>query len=182
MVTVQITSPENVISPVLEKQIRKHIEKLELFFDRIISCRVVVKLQQNHKHQGKLYNVRIELGVPSKELVVTRHFHEDLYVAIRDSFNAMKRQLEGYTRILQGKVKKHNGVLHGHIVKLLPQEGYGFIAGIDGTEYYFSITNVTHPQFEHLHIGDPVEYIAEPLNEGWQAQHVVKERKHQPAA
>jgi hypothetical protein len=42
--------------------------------------------------------VRIDLTVPGAELVVSRdpeldHGHEDVYVAIRDAFDAARRQL-----------------------------------------------------------------------------------------
>jgi cold shock CspA family protein len=67
-------------------------------------------------------------------------------------------------------------VSHGHVTRLLSDEGYGFIEGVDGTEYYFSVTNVHYPRFDQLTIGDAVEYIPEPVNDGWQAQHVVKEK------
>ena len=90
-------------SDFIEARIREKVEGLEKYFDRITSCRVVVEAPERHHHKGKLYHLRIELGVPGKEIVVSRkhhddHSHEDVYVAIRDAFKAAKRQLEDYTR------------------------------------------------------------------------------------
>ncbi len=177
MLPVQITIRDFDFSPALEEHIRKRAEKLTRVCNRISSCRVVIELPQKHKHQGKLYNVRIDMTLPGrKELAVTRKCDEDVYVAIRDAFDAVERQLEEHSRIRHGQVKTHNAVMHGHITRLIPEEGYGFITGVDGTEYYFSITNVHHPHFNQLAVGDAVEYIAHAVNEGWQAHHVVKER------
>lgn len=176
MLPVQITIRDIPFSPAIETLIRKRTEKLHQFYDRICSCRVVVELPQKHKHQGKLYNVRIDVTVPGKELVVTRKQDEDIYVAIREAFNAIVRQLEEHSRKRHGRVKTHNDVMYGHVVRMMPREGYGFIDGIDGNEYYFSVTNVSYPNFDQLIIGDAVEFHVEMLSDGRQAQHVIKER------
>lgn len=173
---LQITCKDIPLTPAVESNIRKKAEKLKKFYDRIINCRVVIELPQKHKHQGKLYNVRIDVSVPGKELVVTRKIDQDIYVAVRDAFAALTRQLEEHARKRQGNVKTHENVMHGFIARLLPDEGYGFIEGMDGNEYYFSLTNVSFPHFQQLSVGDPVEYLAEALDEGWQAHRVTRER------
>jgi cold shock CspA family protein len=66
--------------------------------------------------------------------------------------------------------------MHGYVARIIPDEGYGFIEGTDGHEYYFSMTNMSYPEFEQLMIGDAVEYFPETLKQGRQAQHVIKER------
>lgn len=178
MFPVQITIRDIPVSPTLdyETHIRKKAEKLQHFYDRITSCRIVIELPQKHKHQGKLYNVRIDITVPGKEFVTTRKCNQDIYVAIRDAFHAIERQLEEHARKRHGRVKTHNHVIQGRVVRLVAKEGYGFIEGTDGNEYYFSMTNVHYPSFEQLAIGDSVEYCPEVLSDGWQAQHVVKTR------
>lgn len=99
-------------SDALEARIREKTAKLEQFCDRIISCKVAVEAAHHHHHQGNLYHVRIDLSVPSKHIVVSRErhdrqAHEDVYVAVRDAFEAAKRQLEEYVRIQRGEVKNH---------------------------------------------------------------------------
>ena len=96
-------------SEALENHIRDKADKLEILNEQIISCRVLVELPHQHKHQGKSYNVRIDIGVPGKEIVVNRDSHEDVYVALRDGFDAAKRQLEDFTRKQRGDVKHHEG-------------------------------------------------------------------------
>ena len=99
-------------SEALAAGIRAKVEKLEEFFDRITSCRVVVEAPHRSHHQGNLYRVRIQLHVPNRELVVGRESHdarehEDPYVAVRDAFDAARRQLDDYVDELRGETKLH---------------------------------------------------------------------------
>lgn len=178
MLPVQITIRDIDASPAIESIIRKRVERLQKFYDRISSCRVVVELPQKHKHQGKLYNVRIDLTVPKKELVVTRKENQDVYIAIRDAFTAIERQLEEHARKRHGRIKTHDEVMHGYIARIMPADGYGFIEGTDGNEYYFSTTNVNHNDFNRLIIGVAVEFIAVQQNDGWQAHRVIIKERH----
>lgn len=104
---LQITVRNIEHSDALETRIRDKAQKLEEFCKHIMSCRVVVEAPHKHHHQGKQFNVRIEIGVPGNEIVVNRDHHEDVYVALRDAFNAAKRQLEDYARKIRGDVKTH---------------------------------------------------------------------------
>jgi ribosomal subunit interface protein len=106
---LQITLRGMDHSDALETHIREKAEKLEALNPQIISCRVVVELPHQHKHQGKAYNVHIDIGVPGKEIVVNRENNEDVYVALRDGFDAAKRQLDDFARIQRGEIKHHEG-------------------------------------------------------------------------
>lgn len=85
----------------------EHAQKLESFAPDIMACRVGIDLEQKHKHQGRPFSVRIDLTLPGHELVVNRVQHEDVYVALREAFDNMKRQLEDVVRIRRGQVKQH---------------------------------------------------------------------------
>ena len=106
-IPLQITIRGFEHSDALETHIREKADKLDEFFDRIMSCRVVVEVPHKHHHQGKQFNVRIDIGVPGSEIVVNRDHAEDVYVALRDAFDAAKRQLEDYARKIRGDVKTH---------------------------------------------------------------------------
>lgn len=99
-------------SPAVETRIREKAAKLERLYNRIIACTVVVEAPHRHHHKGKLYSVHIDISVPGKDLVVDRakpldHAHEDVYLAVRDAFNAAERQLEDHARRTRGDVKNH---------------------------------------------------------------------------
>jgi ribosomal subunit interface protein len=100
-------------SEAVEARIREKVGKLDKFNSHIMSCKVAVEADHHHHHQGNLYHIRIDITTPGKEIVVSRghhdnQAHEDVYVAIRDAFNAAARQLEDYVRIQRGEVKSHN--------------------------------------------------------------------------
>ena len=106
-IPLQITIRDMEHSDALEAHIRDKAQKLDEFFDHIMSCRVVVETPHKHQHQGKQFNVRIDIGVPGSEIVVNHDHHEDVYVALRDAFDAAKRQLEDYARKIRGDIKTH---------------------------------------------------------------------------
>jgi ribosomal subunit interface protein len=106
-IPMQITIRDMEHSEALEARIREKAQKLDEFFNHIMSCRVVVEMPHKHHHQGKQFNVRIDIGVPGNEIVVNRDHAEDVYVALRDAFSAAKRQLEDYARKVRGDVKTH---------------------------------------------------------------------------
>jgi ribosomal subunit interface protein len=93
-------------SDAVEQAVWGHAAQLERFFDRITSCRVVVARPQHHRHHGDLFSVRVDLTVPGEEIVANRErrfdrAHEDVYVALRDAFDAARRQLEDHVRRLR---------------------------------------------------------------------------------
>lgn len=94
-------------SDALESGARAHAHKLELFAADIMSCRICIDLEQKHKHQGRPFGVRIDLTIPGHELVVNRVQHEDAYVALRDAFDSMKRQLQDVVQRRRGQEKQH---------------------------------------------------------------------------
>ncbi len=140
---LQITSRNVSLSEAAGDIIKEKAAKLETFYDRIIACRVLVDAPHRHKHQGVFYNVRLDITVPGGEIVVKREPNEDLYVAIRDSFDAARRQLQSFVRRQRGEVKIHDTAPSGQANDLpsdLPgdlQEAYGVIETIDGREVYF---------------------------------------------
>lgn len=126
---LQITFRHMDSSPAVEARVRDEAAKLERFFDRITSCRVVIEAPHRHHQQGRGYQISIDIGVPGREIVVKHEpslhaslaqsetgeweksleahpEHKDIYVAIRDAFAAARRQLEDYARILRGDVKR----------------------------------------------------------------------------
>lgn len=107
MLSVQVTMKDMPSSPALENHIKLKAQKLQLFTDKITSCKVIVEVPQKHKRQGKIFGVHIDLVVPGKELVVSHKQSEDVYIAIRDAFNALERQLEKYVEKRSGHVKHH---------------------------------------------------------------------------
>ena len=111
-VPLQIRFHDLEPSEFVEAAVRKHAERLERFNSRIISCRVSVAAAHKRHHKGNLYRVTVDVRTPAGEVAVSRspeahHEHEDVYVAIRDAFNAARRRLQDRARVQRGKVKTH---------------------------------------------------------------------------
>ena len=94
-------------SEALQNAIREKAEKLERYYDHIVSCRVVLSLEGRHKRHGRQFTVHIDLKVPGGEIAVSHVHDEDLQVALRDAFDAARRKLEDYLREERGDVKRH---------------------------------------------------------------------------
>lgn len=112
-VPLQIVFEHVEHSDAVETAIRKEARKLERFYDRITSARVVIDRPQHRRNKGDAYNVRIHLALPAgKQVDITREpgpdeRHENPYVTIRDAFDAAGRQLQDQAHILNGTVKSH---------------------------------------------------------------------------
>lgn len=182
---LQITFRDIPRSDALHKDICEKAAKLEQFYDRIMACRVVVEAPHSHHHQGNLYHIRIDLTVPGGELVVNRapkehHAHENPYVAVRDAFDAARRQLQNYAKKQRGKVKYHETPSHGEISEIIPVQDFGRIQGSDGKDIYFHRNSVIDGDFDSLQVGDEVWFSEEPGDDGVQAStvHIVGKHHH----
>jgi cold shock CspA family protein/ribosome-associated translation inhibitor RaiA len=196
---VQMTFRNMDTSTAVAARIQEEADKLDRYFGRITSCRVIVEAPHRHHRYGDPFHIRIELGVPGKELVVTheptlkheaqgewhKHLepgvpHKDVYVAIRDAFKAVRRQLQDYVRCLRHDVKMHRPAPHAKVSKLFYKEGYGFIETPDGREIYFHKNSVLNSSFEHLDVGDEVTFSEEPGDKGPHATSIRLDAKHNP--
>lgn len=180
-IPLQITFRNMDPSPAVEAKVRERAVLLERFHERITSCRVVVECQHHHHRQGNLYHVNIDLTVPGAEIVAGRaapqhQAHEDVYVALRDAFDAARRQLENRARRQRGEIKSHAVPAHGRISVL--NSDYGHIEAADGRIVYFHRNSVVGTDFAKLAAGDEVRFSDAPGDEGPQATTVHVVGKH----
>lgn len=95
-------------SEAVEAEIRKRADKLAQWTDRIMRCDVTIETSGKHKQQGHCYEVRIDLTIPGAEIALNRiHPNEDIYVAVRDAFDALTRKLQELLQLQRGEVKAH---------------------------------------------------------------------------
>jgi len=181
-VDLKMTFRDVPSSPAVEAAVREKVDKLAQFYDRIMSCHVVVAASHPHHQKGTLYNVRIDLTVPGGELVVNREpgksgAHHDVYVSVRDAFDAARRRLQDYSRRRRGEIKSHQPEAVAHVSQLF-SEGYGFIETPDGRELYFHENSVLEG-FRHLALGSAVHFKEEQGEKGPQASSVkLLSRQH----
>ena len=180
---LQITFRNMAPSPTIEAKVQEQSKRLDRYYNRITSCRVVIEAPHRHHNKGKLYRVVVELSVPDGKLVASREpdqrqEHQDPYVAVRDAFSAIKRQLDGYSTKRRGGVKTHEAPPHGRIVQLVPEKDFGLIETSDGREIYFHRNSVMEVPFDKLEVGTEVRFAEETGEEGPKATTVHVVGKH----
>jgi ribosome-associated translation inhibitor RaiA len=94
----------------LAADVREDAEKLSQFYDRIQSCRVTVEAPHRHQTKGKRFHVRIHIAVPDETIDVARDAdedpgHQDIRAALRDAFDAARKQLQEYAAQRRGDGK-----------------------------------------------------------------------------
>jgi ribosomal subunit interface protein len=172
MLQLQIKPTDIALTPEVEGYIRERAGRLDAYYDSILTCRVILEAPVGHHRKGGPFEVRIDLDVPGAVLALTRQSADDLHVAIRKAFEAAQRRLEDYARKQRGQVKVSEVPPRGRILRLFPQDGYGFLEAPDGHEVYFHQNSVLEPGFDTLAVGAEVRFVEEPGDEGPQASTV----------
>ncbi len=184
VVPLQIAFENIGHSDAIEARVREEVNKLEQFYERITSARVVIGRPQHRHHKGDTYRVRIHLTMPgAPDIVINRDpaatgAHEDAFVTIRDAFQAARRQLQDLVRKRQGQVKSHETAPHGVVASLHPEADHGFIASADGREIYFHRNCVEDDKYDGLRIGEEVRFSEAIGDKGPQATFVRPIGKH----
>ncbi len=177
LLPLQITFRNLEPSAALEARIRELAQRLERFSAQIVHCHVIVEAPHKRGHQGHLYEVHIQLTTPGGEAIANREHrerrsHEDVYVALRDAFRAVRRQLEDYERERRQDIKHHEPEPTGWISELSPAEDFGHIETSDGRTLYFHRNSVIGSDFDRLTTGTEVRYVEESGARGPQASTV----------
>jgi ribosomal subunit interface protein len=172
-IPLEISTREVTLSPQIEAELRKRAGKLERHFNRITSCRIALERPAgNHHHDGGPYRVRVDVTVPGMELVADKQA-EEIFIAIRDAFDAAERQVEAFVERRRSFVKSAGASPEGEVVRLFAEEGFGFLTAPDGREVYFHRNAVLDPPgFDKLAVGSRVCFAEEQGLEGPQASTV----------
>jgi cold shock CspA family protein/ribosome-associated translation inhibitor RaiA len=171
---LKIISRDFSLSAAVEAEIREKSAALENYYERLSGCEVTVRAPAiKHHRKGGPFLVGIRLTVPGKELAVERQAEEELSQAIREAFDAARRQVEDYARELRGSVKTHEAIALGRVTRLEPELDYGFLEASDGREIYFHRNSVLEAGFDKLEVGAEVRFVEEEGERGPQASTVT---------
>jgi ribosome-associated translation inhibitor RaiA len=98
-------------SDAVEAKIRQRALGLERFSRRITRCEVRVSADHGHHRKGPFYGVSVRLTVPGEEILIEiQPAHVDVYVSIRDAFDAARRRLEDAERGRPGHRRGHEQI------------------------------------------------------------------------
>jgi ribosome-associated translation inhibitor RaiA len=87
-------------SEAVEERVREKVSKLEKHFSRMTHCRVVLEAPHRSPQKPKVFQIKIEIGLPRRQPIVVcheregSHAHEELPLAIRDAFEAALRRID----------------------------------------------------------------------------------------
>jgi cold shock CspA family protein/ribosome-associated translation inhibitor RaiA len=159
----------------LEAEVREKAARLERYYQPIMGCRVRVEGPDRHHRKG-FFSVHLDIALVGAEITVSRQQSDDLVLAVRDAFDAARRQLEDHARHQRGDIKLHEEPPRGRVSKLFPEGDYGFLVTPDGQEIYFHRHSVAAPGFDGLSIGSEVRFALEQGEKGPQATAVFAKR------
>jgi ribosome-associated translation inhibitor RaiA len=89
----QITLRNLRRSTALSARIRELADRLEQRYPAILNCRVAVAQDTARTPMGRMFHVTVRVRLKGRELVASHEHRDDVYVALRDAFEAMRRQL-----------------------------------------------------------------------------------------
>lgn len=156
------------ILPEWREKIESELAKLARHaFEPILHARVEIIGTGHHRHGA--FEMRLVLGLAGQTLTLTRQ-GEYVLPLIVETFKAMDRRLKEFSHIRQQKVKAHEEFsLKGTVIRLFPEEDYGFLESPDGTEVFFHAHALKNANIDSLSVGARVEFAQEPGEKGPQA-------------
>jgi ribosomal subunit interface protein len=95
-------------SDALEARIQEKFARLHGHFDRLTHARVVISSPNRTDARPKMFSVTIDLGMPGKQPIVIDNEPEnaDVFIALRDAFNAAQRKLDAAAGKLTNTAKR----------------------------------------------------------------------------
>lgn len=148
----------------LEELIRERVERLQRFHPNIIGARVVVEVPHRSPEGAKPpLGIAVEVDIPGRAPVIARGEQErrsakgDNSAVVNRVFEAAERQLEQITAIRKGEVKQHGSSGDtGVVVRLFPEQNYGFIEVKGSPDLYFSRDVCGNGSFAEIKVGSIV--------------------------
>ena len=164
-------------SDAVSERIREHYAHLCQTFQRqaILDAHCYLELVNHRAGKSGCYRTTVDVSVPGRHLVVglgggRQGLHQDAHAALTEAFEAMERRLREYSRRLRNDVKHREPAAESaRVVRLFPQQGYGFLETESGREVYFDENAVLAPGFDRLAVGSRVRFSEELGEEGPQA-------------
>ena len=159
-------------SEALRQRVLDELEGLERFFGRITSARVSMNIPPREHRKGYLYRANIHLVLPGgREVAVSNNPHsgraeDDMYAAIEGAFAVARRQLQDEKDMMAAKTRAQTvgSEQIGQVIRLYPEDGFGFIVTPSGHEVWFSQKKVKRGEFKNMQIGTRV-YFEEELGD-----------------
>jgi putative sigma-54 modulation protein len=102
-------------SEAIAQRVQEKVAKLARHFPRMTSCRVVLDAPHRNPQKPKVFQIKIEIGVPSRQPIVVSHeragshANEELLLALRDAFEAALRKVDGVATKIGARPRLERG-------------------------------------------------------------------------
>lgn len=156
----------------VEALIRDRIARLDRLAPALVGCRVTLAVPQRRHATGKGVEVRVHLDLPGPNIDLVRgvrhgHVGEDAILAVNEAFGAVERRLKEHGRKMSRlEVKHHPPVLHGEVIELESELGWGFVRADDGREVYIQKDALGPAAWARLRLGDRLRFREEEGEKG----------------
>lgn len=135
-------------------------------FPRVI--RMHVTLRHTLHHRRGIEEVAIVTNAPDGVIRVLKEKPRPLD-ALRAAFRALGRELDEQRGRRRRVVNRPRRRIQGSVMRIFPEDGYGFVLLPEGREAYFHRDALREADFQALQPGDPVEVQVEEGAGGLQA-------------
>jgi ribosome-associated translation inhibitor RaiA len=170
---LQIAFKDMASSEFLEGLVRERVDRLQRFHTKITGARVVIEVPHRSPESGKTpIGISVEVDVPGHSPIIAkgeqdrREMKGDQSAVINRAFEAVERQLEQITAIRKGTVKQHGSAGDtGVVVRVFPEQDYGFVEVKDSPDLYFSRAVVASGGFDDIQVGTVV-HVTRASSEG----------------
>jgi cold shock CspA family protein/ribosome-associated translation inhibitor RaiA len=168
MQDIHIEGRQVEILPEWRAKIEAELARLQQHYhDPILHARVEIIGTAHHRLGA--FEVHLIVNVPGDTITLMRQGDMVMPLVV-EAFDTLDRRLREHSELVQQKVKTHEAVAeHGRVVRLFPEDDYGFIETDDGLEVYFHANALKKGKFSSLAPGMTVKFAQEPGNQGPQA-------------
>ena len=156
------------ILPEWRDKIEVELARLQKHYnDPILHARVEIIGTAHHRLGA--FEVHLVVSIPGDTITIMRQGEMVIPLAV-EAFYALDRRLAEHSQVAQQHIKTHEEVAEqGRVVRLFPDDDYGFIESAEGLEVYFHAHAVKKGKFSHLTPGTPVKFAQEAGDQGPQA-------------
>lgn len=111
-ISASITFRGMTASEALRARIEERAQRLDQFAEDILACNVVVNACEHKHHHGNRYSVRASVTLRDATIKAGHtpsldSSHEDAYLAVTHTFDALRRRIEDHVRRRRGDIKSH---------------------------------------------------------------------------
>jgi cold shock CspA family protein/ribosome-associated translation inhibitor RaiA len=168
MQDIHIEGRQVEILPEWRAKIEAELARLQKHHhDPILHARVEI-IGTSHHRLGA-FEVHVVVNLPGDTITLVRQ-GDQVMPLVAEAFDVLDRRLRVHAEVVQKEVKTHAGAVeHGRVVRLFPEDDYGFIESDAGQEVYFHAHALKKGKFSHLAPGTAVKFAQEAGNQGPQA-------------